>query len=189
MTPPAVSITSPQSSATVSGTANVAAAATDDVGVSAVEVYLDGALLGRASSAPYTVAWDTTQTPAGSHSLQAAAYDSAGNQGVSMSVSVMVDTDSAVTETFSGTAGGRSGSPVYSVVVSKSGALSASLSWSSSKVNLNLYLYDAGGTLLAQATGSARPEVISAPVSAGTYRLQVVAVSGKGSFTLSVTHP
>jgi len=188
-TPPAVSITAPQSSATVSGATNVTAAATDAVGVSAVEVYLDGALLGRASAAPYAIPWDTTKASSSSHSLQAVAYDHAGNWGVSAPVSVVVDNGSAVTETFSGTAGGRSGSPVYSVLVSRSGPLSASLSWSGSKVNLNLCLYDAGGALLAQATGSARPEVISAPVSAGTYRLQVVAASGKGSFTLSVTHP
>ncbi len=89
--PPSVFITSPTASQTVSGTINVAATANDNVGVSSVQFKLDGAALGPAvTSAPYQVSWNTTAATNGVHTLSATAYDSAGNQGNSTSVSVTV---------------------------------------------------------------------------------------------------
>ena len=57
--PPTVAITSPANGATVNGTVSVAANATDNVGVSRVEMLLDGALVATDTAAPYTFAWDT----------------------------------------------------------------------------------------------------------------------------------
>lgn len=90
-TAPTTSITSPADGATVSGTTLVAADATDDVGVTKVEFYLDGVLAASDTSAPYEWNWDTTASADGSHSLSSKAYDSAGNVGSSASVSVTVD--------------------------------------------------------------------------------------------------
>jgi thermitase len=89
-TPPSAAITAPAPGATVSGTATVNVSATDDVGVAAVGLYLDGALLASDTTAPFAFAWDTTTSGNGTHTLQAVASDAAGNTGTSTSVSVTV---------------------------------------------------------------------------------------------------
>ncbi|MCM0083348.1 Ig-like domain-containing protein [Geomonas sp. Red32] len=89
-TAPSVSITSPASGSTVSGTASVTASASDNVGVTKVEFYLDGALKSTSTAAPYSYSWGSTATPNGSHTLSAKAYDAAGNAGSSSGVTVNV---------------------------------------------------------------------------------------------------
>jgi hypothetical protein len=89
-TPPTTSITSPAPGATVSGTVNVTANANDDVGVSRVELYADGALVGTDTSSPYSVAWNTATVGNGGHALQTRAFDAAGNAGSSTVVNVTV---------------------------------------------------------------------------------------------------
>ncbi len=79
-TPPTVSLTAPPAGP-VSGTVNVAATASDNVGVSGVQFRLDGAAIGAEdTSAPYSVSWDTTAATAGTHTLTAVARDAAGNR-------------------------------------------------------------------------------------------------------------
>ncbi len=91
-TAPTVSVTSPASGATVSGTTTVAATATDNVAVAGVQFKLDGANLGsEVTSAPYTLAWDTRTASAGPHTLTAVARDAAGNQTTSASVPITVE--------------------------------------------------------------------------------------------------
>ncbi len=95
-TPPTVSITSPGSGATVSGTVSVTASASDNVGVAGVQFRLDGANLGAEdTTAPYSVSWDTTSATNGSHTLTAIARDAAGNKTTSAAVSVGVANKSA----------------------------------------------------------------------------------------------
>ncbi len=89
-TPPTTSITSPANGATVSGTVTVSANASDNVGVSRVELLVDGSLAGTDTSSPYSFAWNTTTASNGGHSLQTRAYDAAGNAGSSAVVSVTV---------------------------------------------------------------------------------------------------
>jgi Bacterial Ig domain/IPT/TIG domain/Purple acid Phosphatase, N-terminal domain/Immunoglobulin I-set domain len=90
-TPPTISITAPGNGATVSGTVTVSANATDNVGVTGVQFFLDGANLGlQLVSAPYSVSWDSTSTTNGVHTLTAQARDAAGNVGNAVAVSVTV---------------------------------------------------------------------------------------------------
>ena len=79
-TVPTVSITSPASGATVSGNVSIAASASDNVGVAAVRFFIDGVQLGADdTSAPYTIAWNTTTASDGGHTIVATAVDTAGN--------------------------------------------------------------------------------------------------------------
>jgi beta-lactamase superfamily II metal-dependent hydrolase len=87
---PITSITAPLAGATVSGTTTVTASASDNVGVTKVEFYLDGALKFTDTTSPYSWSWDTTTATNGSHSLTSKAYDAALNVGVSTAVSVTV---------------------------------------------------------------------------------------------------
>jgi glucose/arabinose dehydrogenase len=89
-TPPTVALTAPAAGA-VSGTLNVTATASDDVGVAGVQFQLDGAALGSEdTSSPYGVSWDTTTASAGPHTLTAVARDAAGNRATSAPVSVSI---------------------------------------------------------------------------------------------------
>ena len=89
--PPTISITAPANGATVSGTVTVSATASDNVGVTSVQFFLDGANLGLALvSGPYSVAWDSTTTSNGAHMLTAQARDAAGNVGNAVAVGVTV---------------------------------------------------------------------------------------------------
>src|SRR5262249_44703872 len=88
-TPPTVSITSPTDGATVSNTITVSANASDNVGVTGVQFFLDGNALGNEdTSSPYSVSWDTTTAANGTHTMTARARDAANNATTSTSVSV-----------------------------------------------------------------------------------------------------
>lgn len=89
-TPPTASITSPLNGATVGGTVVVSASASDNVGVTKVEFYKDGSLVGTDTSSPYSFSWNTYNDANGSHSWVAKAYDAAGNVGTSNTVTVTV---------------------------------------------------------------------------------------------------
>lgn len=91
VTPPNVSISAPADGATVSGTVFVEVAASDDVGVFAVELYINGFLFRMDSAEPFVFTWDTTQYSNGIQKLQAVAYDAAGNSTASVIHSLTVD--------------------------------------------------------------------------------------------------
>jgi chitodextrinase len=98
-TPPTTGITSPTTSATVSGTLTVSASASDDVGVIKVELYVDGSLQGNDTSLPYTFSLNTASLSNGTHSLTTKAYDAAGNIGTSSAVSITVNNENNATST------------------------------------------------------------------------------------------
>ena len=93
-TAPSTSITAPTGGSTVSGTTTVTATASDNVGVTQVELLVDGVVASTDTSAPYSFAWDTTTVADGSHTLVTRARDAAGNVGSSSSVTVTVSNNS-----------------------------------------------------------------------------------------------
>ena len=96
-TPPTCAISSPSSGVTASGTITVSVSASDNLGVSSVQLYVDGILRSTDSASPYSFAWDTTSVGNGSHSLMAKALDAGGNSGTSASLTINVQ--NAVTDT------------------------------------------------------------------------------------------
>ncbi|MBS9812985.1 chitinase C-terminal domain-containing protein [Vibrio alginolyticus] len=75
---PTVTLTSPSASASVTAgdVVNLAADAADTDGtVSKVEFFVDGVLVGQATSAPYAASWTATE---GQHEFSTKAYDDAG---------------------------------------------------------------------------------------------------------------
>jgi serine protease len=89
-TPPTTSITAPAAGSTVSGTVTVTATATDSVGVTKIELYVDGALLASGTASPFSAPWNTAGVANGAHSLTSKAYNAAGGVGTSSAVSVTV---------------------------------------------------------------------------------------------------
>lgn len=285
---PSVSLTGPAAGSRVSGTVHVSAEASDNVGVSRVLFYVDGALAGEVTTAPFTWSWKTDSVPDGEHTLVANAYDAAGNVGKSAPVRVTVtnqnlgrrvdlqftgkasafgipqryfvdvragsEVSAAISSTVAGgvslvafdpngryVAQGRtkltfnaaetgtysvtvlSYSPwaeyavavsltpadwvgqfaqsgtlssagqrfaVYTVQVSRKGALSAFVTAAERRADLDLYLVDSQGRIVAVAQSpNLNPETLSAQVSAGTYRIYVVADSGRTDFQLNLLYP
>src|SRR5256714_4537408 len=92
-TPPSITITSPSANATLSGSVNLTANATDNVAVASVQFKADGTNTGSAVIAPpYAYPLDTKLLSKGAHVFTAVATDTARNSTTSGSVSVTVDT-------------------------------------------------------------------------------------------------
>lgn len=86
-TAPTVSV----SASGTSGTITFNASASDAVGVTKVEWYVDGALKGTDTTSPYSMTLDSTTLANGTHTLVGKAYDAAGNVGTSTSHSFSVN--------------------------------------------------------------------------------------------------
>ncbi|MDQ1834427.1 Ig-like domain-containing protein [Massilia scottii] len=108
-----------------SGNISFSASASDDVGVTRVEFYVDNQLKATSSAAPYSATIDSATLSNGSHSLVAKAYDAAGNVG----------TSAAVTFSVSNASGGDTTPPV----------VSASANGSSGTISLAATASDNGG--------------------------------------------
>lgn len=86
---PSVAITAP-TGGTVSGIVPINVTASDNVGVSRVDLLVSGTLLASDISAPYAFSWDSTALAGSTASLVARAYDAAGNSASSAAVTVTV---------------------------------------------------------------------------------------------------
>jgi|GEM_PF-2693356 len=92
-TPPVILFESPQDSALVNGTVTISVTANDNQGVTAVELFLDGAPIGGVlTSIPFSYQWDTRELSDYTwHTLTASATDAAGNTGFADTLDVLVD--------------------------------------------------------------------------------------------------
>jgi chitodextrinase len=88
--PPTISLSAPTSGATISGSVTVTANASDNVAVSYVNFRVDGSFVSKDATSPYEYVWDTTAVTDGSHTLDARAFDAAGNSTLSDPVTVTV---------------------------------------------------------------------------------------------------
>jgi MFS family permease len=86
---PTVRVTAPADGARVSGTITISASASDDVRVEKVDFFVDGVLKAVDRTASYSYAWNSASVPAGSHEIQARAYDIAGNRVASTTITVV----------------------------------------------------------------------------------------------------
>ncbi|HOJ50681.1 MAG TPA: PHB depolymerase family esterase [Spirochaetota bacterium] len=96
-TAPTVNITSPTNGSTVSGTVTITATASDNVGVTKVEFYINNTKVGEDTTSPYEYNWDTTGYSNGTYSLKAVAYDAAGNSAIDNDTSVTVSNSGSST--------------------------------------------------------------------------------------------
>jgi hypothetical protein len=193
-TPPAVTLSGVTAGATVSGTAMLSASATDASGVTKTEIYVDGVLAATSPNGASSLNWDTTKAAAGAHTLQAKAYDAAGNVGNSGSLSVKVDnappvvtlTGATAGATVKGTvtlsasatdAGGVTRTEIYvdGVLAVTNAGGAASLSWDTTKI--------AEGAHTLQAKG------YDAAGNVGTSDLRSVTVQNLAGPTVSFSSP
>jgi len=91
ITPPTTQITAPQNNATVSGTLTVTATASDNVGVTSIQIYIDGSQAASGTTSPLNYSWNTRTLSNGSHTIFSKAFDAAGNLGTSATITVTVN--------------------------------------------------------------------------------------------------
>lgn len=86
---PVVAISSPTQGSKLSGkTVRVSVNSSDNIAVTKVELYIDGKLFGTSTSASASFSWNISKVATGAHTLQAYAFDAAGNIGASQLVTV-----------------------------------------------------------------------------------------------------
>jgi hypothetical protein len=75
---PIVKITNPKDRSKVSGSVKICASASDESGISKVEFYVDGTLIGTDYGYPYYYYWNTKSVSNGWHTITVRAYDNFG---------------------------------------------------------------------------------------------------------------
>ena len=178
-TPPIATITFPTSASTVSGTVSVAVAASDNVGVTRVELYLNGALAGTSTTVPATFSWSTITCPNGSCNLQTRAYDAAGNSGSSAVVSVTVQNPVADSTAPSA----QITSPTTGAILSGMASVSAVATDNVGVTRTEWYLN--GALMGSSASGSCSFSWNSTAYANGSYTLQTKAYDAAGNMGTS----
>jgi glucose/arabinose dehydrogenase len=90
-TGPTVSITAPAGATPLSGTVTISANASDNAGVGGVTFLVDNVAIGSEdTTSPYSIGWDTTAVPNGTHTIVARARDTSNNSTDSAPVTVTV---------------------------------------------------------------------------------------------------
>jgi hypothetical protein len=208
----------PSVSASVTGSAGriaLNATATDNVGVTKVEFYVDGSLAGSSTAAPYTLAYDSTKLAKGSHNLVAKAYDANNNIGSSSTVAFTVDNTAGTPAPHSAHlvisqiygAGGNSGAALRndyieifnptSAPVSLSGlsvqyASAAGTSWSNNTALPAKTLQPGQYFLISEFSGGANGSALPAADATGTINMsgtagKVALVNGTTALPASAT--
>jgi hypothetical protein len=119
------------SSSGSSGTITFNASASDDVGVTKVEFYVDGALKGTDTASPWSYAFNSTSVANGTHALTAKAFDAAGNSKLSTAVNFSVNNTTAQQLVLNGgfESGGTNWSASSGVVTSDSSVAARTGTW------------------------------------------------------------
>lgn len=190
-TAPSASISAPLGSSTVSGLVAVNASAADNVGVSRVDLQVNGTKVASDATAPYGFSWDTSGVPNGMANLVAIAYDAAGNAGQSATVAVNVSNVASAPTTVADTT-----APVVQIVNPVAGAVSGTVSVSVSATDnlgaaaLSQQLY-IGTRLVASGTGgSLSYNWNTRKMTKGTHTIKSVvrdSAGNVGSMSVSVT--
>jgi uncharacterized membrane protein len=109
-TPPTTSVTAPANGATVSGTVAVNATAADDVGVTQMQILIDGSVVASNTNATsLSFNFNTTTVANGSHTIISKAFDAAGNVGTSATVTVTVSNGTGTVTELLGNGGFENG--------------------------------------------------------------------------------
>ncbi len=194
------------------GTIILSATASDNVGVSRVDFLIDSVVKGSDSSAPYSLAFDSTTLTNGTHSLVARAYDAAGNSGASSAVSFSIsnagagftetesngtvataNSVSASQTTTTGTIGSASDKDFFKLILPANKALRIDMVGPAAN-DYDLFLVNASGTTLKSSESNTSDEslIYQNGSSAQTVYIKVISYSGSSTtqpYTLSLSYP
>lgn len=178
---PTVNISSPTAGATVKGIVTVGVGATDNIGVTRVELYAGSTLVASDTASPFSFSWNTASRPDGATSLVAKAYDAKGNVG-SKTVSVTV-----ANATTSGTPTTDTTGPVVSALnplpgTTVSGTLYVKGS-ATDNVGVTRMTVAIDGVHKASGTQSVIYQWNTGSIASGTHTIKFVAYDAAGNAT------
>ena len=179
---PAVAIATPAGSSTVSGLAAVDVSASDNVGVTRVELRVNGSTIATDTAAPYQFSWDTTQVGNGTATLVAHAFDAAGNNKASASVAVNVANTTAADTTAPVVS---ISNPVNGSKVSGNVQIRVTASDNSGAAGIKQSLYINGKLTTSASGGSLSYTWNTRKASAGSHTIQATAIDAAGNKTSS----
>jgi glucose/arabinose dehydrogenase/chitodextrinase len=173
---PNVSLTQPAT--IVSGTVNLAATASDNVGVVGVK-FLDGStqIGAEDTTSPYSVSWNTTTAANGTHSLVAQARDAANNVATSTTVTVTVDNQAPT-----GTAVINGGA-----AATNSTSVTLALSATDAVTSVTQMRFSNNGTSFSAAETFAPTKAWTLSTGAGTKTVYVQFKDAAGNWSTAVT--
>ena len=179
-TPPTVQITAPAAGILVNSMLWVSASASDNVGVTEVDLYMNGTLVGTSTSASATYWVSTTSWPKGACTLKAEAFDAAGNSAWSSPVAVYTTPPPAPDTT----------PPTVQLIAPLNGAPMNSMVWVAARasdnvgvVEVDLYM---NGTLVGTSTSASATYWISTQTwPKGACVLEAKAYDVAGNFAWS----
>jgi hypothetical protein len=195
-----------------SGAITLSASATDNVGVTKVEFYVDGSLKGTDTASPFTMSLDSTTLSNASHALTAKAYDAMGNVGTSTAVNFTVsnplstqfnevESNGAVTSanvvahsysSIVGTMGNTTDKDYFALSLAAGETVKIDMTGPSGN-DYDLYLVNAAGTTLKSSAGGTSTETLTYTngASAATVYAEVISYSGSSTtvpYTLALTY-
>ena len=187
---PSTAITAPLAGSTVNGTVNVDVTASDNVGVSRVELRVNGTTVASDTAAPFGFSWDSTKFANGMNSLVAYAFDAAGNSAGSSSVSVNVS--NAITPLPADTSPPQLtiSNPAAGARVSGTVAISVNASDNSGAAGIKLSLLIDGARVATGSGATLNYNWNTRKFASGGHVIQVVAqdaAGNKNSSSVSVT--
>ena len=196
-----------------SGTITLSATASDNVGVSNTEFYVDGVLKGADTSSPYAITLDSTTLSNASHTLTAKAYDAAGNSttsaGVAFTISNATATQfnevesngSAATantvshsfKTIVGSMGNSTDKDYFALSLAANETVKVDMAGGPTGSDYDLYLVTSADATLKSSTGSTSTETVtySNGAAAATVYAKVIAYAGSSTtaaYTLTLTY-
>lgn len=206
-TPPTVSASETGNS----GTITLSATASDNVGVTKVEFWIDGALKGTDTTAPYSMTLDSRSLPNGSHTLVAKAFDAAANSTSSTPVSFNVSNAGAsasekesnntiatanvlgTATTVTGFISSTTDKDYFRIDLPASKKIRVDMTGPSG-VDYDLYLVSSSGAGLASSEGTTASESLTFTngTSARTVYIKVQSYSGfstSSGYTLNISYP
>jgi hypothetical protein len=212
-TPPTVSASEVGSSGTIAFNAT----ASDNVGVSKVEFYVDGVLKGSDASSPYSMTLDSHTLPDGTHSLTAKAYDAAGlsttSSPASFSVSNVIveppstqfneaesngtiasaNTVAHSYQTIVGTMGSSTDKDYFALSLAADETVKIAMAGGPSGADYDLYLVNGSDGTLKSSTGGTVTEALTYTngASAATVYAKVISYSGSSTtatYKLTLTY-
>lgn len=184
---PSVALTNPLANATVSGLVAVDATASDNVGVTRVDLLVNGKVVASDLSGPFGFSWDSRTAANGMATLSTVAYDAAGNKTTSSPVAVNV-ANAVVADTQAPAVALLN--PADGASVSGTVAISASASDNNGAAGLTQVLYIDGKQMASASGGLLSYSWNTRKLASGSHSVSVRATDAAGNSsttTVSVT--
>jgi len=172
---PSIAITSPTTGSNVSGITVITGVATDNVVVSSVAVFIDGAAYGLASgTASWTFSFNTAALTNSSHIITARAVDISGNAALA-AVTVVVNNPGI-------------SAPVITSALTSTGTIGTALSYQITAVNSPVS-FSAAGLPAGLSVNTVTGLISGTPATIGTSSVAISAAnsSGTGSASLALS--